>query len=348
MGSAGAQHWLPPQDSNNHQSGVHSLNDPPQPLTKSDRVPALRSKHPTLASFASAPPPQIDTDDKRWIGSHADQGFSTTQRTFSAPPPATDANAAVGKTLQISPGHGSFGQTLRAVSVPPPAQGATPKPISSNPPPPIKPARTINISPEIAIPSARAADPGPAPRAPLPPPKPSAPPQARELPGKSPELPPTSKAKTSAQAGEPLPGGVSTRWLAIGLGIAVVAITAIVVLTMPSAPEPQHVVTPAAGTATATPPSHADVRPSTEIITNPPGAEIVLRGALVANTPAHVVRPSYEALYLVRLRGHQPQLVALSPHSPDTIRIELHPTLGEPTAEPLPDQGAAPASEPTP
>ena len=66
--------------------------------------------------------------------------------------------------------------------------------------------------------------------------------------------------------------------------------------------------------------------PTTKISTNPSGAEIVYRGAVIANTPAAVARPDVEADYLLRKPGYQPQLVRLSGVSPREITLNLTPS----------------------
>jgi hypothetical protein len=64
---------------------------------------------------------------------------------------------------------------------------------------------------------------------------------------------------------------------------------------------------------------------TTEIVSEPSSAEIVVGGAVIGNTPARVVRGSSEADYLLRKQGYEPQLVRITPHSPKSITITLHP-----------------------
>ncbi|HEX7479014.1 MAG TPA: hypothetical protein VF331_14505 [Polyangiales bacterium] len=93
----------------------------------------------------------------------------------------------------------------------------------------------------------------------------------------------------------------------------------------------QHLVTPAGVAPAAT---HASSEPAhvvegavpanaTQIVSLPAGAELVLGGAIIANTPAQLPRPSYEIDYLVRLPGYESQLVRLGPGSPATILVNL-------------------------
>lgn len=71
----------------------------------------------------------------------------------------------------------------------------------------------------------------------------------------------------------------------------------------------------------------------TVIATEPSGAELLLDGAVVGNTPLEVVRPQSghpELTYVVRLRGFTQELVRLSPDSQPAIRVTLTPETGVP------------------
>jgi hypothetical protein len=135
----------------------------------------------------------------------------------------------------------------------------------------------------------------------------------------------------------------TTRLLAVCTLGTFAAILAIIVATTPAhAPPPATDVAPPHAVA----PAPVDARPTTEIVTHPAGAEIISRGALVANSPARVPRPSYESLYLVRLRGYQPQLVSLSPISPETIQIDLLPLVeATPNSNEIPEGANAQNTE---
>ncbi|HKU38235.1 MAG TPA: PEGA domain-containing protein, partial [Polyangiales bacterium] len=94
----------------------------------------------------------------------------------------------------------------------------------------------------------------------------------------------------------------------------------------------EHVVTPAEPnpaekTAAAAPqPEAANAAAgTTEIITDPPHAEVVVGGAVIGNTPAQVVRGDKDADYLLRKQGYEPQLVRVTPHSGKSISISLRP-----------------------
>ena len=83
-----------------------------------------------------------------------------------------------------------------------------------------------------------------------------------------------------------------------------------------------HAATPAQAAVSAA--------PVTELASSPPGAEVVLSGAVVANTPARIKRGSYEADYLVRLPGYQSQLIRIGPASPGQVTVHLLPLAAEP------------------
>lgn len=66
--------------------------------------------------------------------------------------------------------------------------------------------------------------------------------------------------------------------------------------------------------------------PLTLISTEPSGAELLVGGAVIGNTPLEVRRPGQgEELYLLRLRGFEPQMVKVSRHSREAMHITLAP-----------------------
>ena len=71
----------------------------------------------------------------------------------------------------------------------------------------------------------------------------------------------------------------------------------------------------------------------TQIVSTPPGAEVVASGAVIGNTPVRVPRTSTNTDYLVRMAGHEPQLVRVMPSSPETVSITLN-KLGAPAPAP--------------
>lgn len=91
----------------------------------------------------------------------------------------------------------------------------------------------------------------------------------------------------------------------------------------------EHVVTPAEPVAekAAAKPAQASASAAnvTEIVSDPPHAEVVLGGAVIGNTPAQVVRGPKEADYLLRKQGYESQLVRVTPHSGKSISITLRP-----------------------
>jgi hypothetical protein len=87
-----------------------------------------------------------------------------------------------------------------------------------------------------------------------------------------------------------------------------------------------------APTAAGTTPTPTAANPlHTLIVTEPAGAEIVLGGAVIGNTPSEVPRAAGEELYLLRLSGFESQLVRLTAHTRDVVRVTLKP-LGMPGA----------------
>lgn len=325
MGSAAAAEWIAQQ-----------VNVSPEvtPVTKSDRVPVNRSRQQTLHSYGSGPPPKIETDDKRWIGGNVEQNFNTTQRAFTAIPPQAavpNVQAAPSPTLRQAPPQSAtinLASTMRGMSVPPPTGSAPPKHA-----PAIQPMPTIKISPEIAV------------GAPVSEPQARAPtwtdPAARALPAQPPPLPhtrqvaPREPAQPTAAKRSPLLLGAKLKtffsdWSTGRVLLAMAGATGMAILGIILATTPSQITaaTPDPAAAHTVAPAPFDARPSTKIITSPTGAEIILRGALVANSPAPVPRPAYESLYLVRLHGYQPQLVSLSPSSPVEIHITLQPLVG--------------------
>jgi PEGA domain len=90
----------------------------------------------------------------------------------------------------------------------------------------------------------------------------------------------------------------------------------------------EHVVTPAEPAAEKVPKpaaTTASTAKTTEIVSDPPHAEVVLGGAVIGNTPAQVVRGPKEADYLLRKQGYESQLVRVTPHSGNSISITLRP-----------------------
>jgi hypothetical protein len=129
-------------------------------------------------------------------------------------------------------------------------------------------------------------------------------------------------------------GGAKRDWLFMGLFVAALGTTAAMLLSYQSggtvegaaldATNVEHAVNAAADAPATT----ADgVLPAnvTEIVSNPPSAEVLFGGAVIGNTPVRVARADFDAEYLVRLNGHDPQLVRVSANSPAKIVVSLKP-----------------------
>jgi hypothetical protein len=70
--------------------------------------------------------------------------------------------------------------------------------------------------------------------------------------------------------------------------------------------------------------AHASTRVvATELLSNPSGAEVVVAGAVVGNTPVRVARGDQDTDYLVRMSGYEPQLVRVNAVSPPSILVTL-------------------------
>jgi hypothetical protein len=66
--------------------------------------------------------------------------------------------------------------------------------------------------------------------------------------------------------------------------------------------------------------------PTTLIATEPSGAELLLGGAVLGNTPVAVARPvQNDETYFLRMRGFESQLVRISPQSGEAIRVTMVP-----------------------
>lgn len=84
--------------------------------------------------------------------------------------------------------------------------------------------------------------------------------------------------------------------------------------------------------AQASPPAApGPAHPITLISTEPSGAELLMGGAVIGNTPLEIARPAQgEELYMLRLRGFESQMVKLTAHSRETMHITMQPNV-EPT-----------------
>jgi 3-oxoacyl-ACP reductase-like protein len=130
--------------------------------------------------------------------------------------------------------------------------------------------------------------------------------------------------------------GVAAKdWLFVGLLVSALGITASMLLSYRSAPKQETAASPAttvehavnaATTPTGVAPAQQPVAANvTEITSNPPNAEVVYGGAVIGNTPLRVARADFNADYLLRLSGHESQLVRVTAASPGSILITLKP-----------------------
>jgi hypothetical protein len=63
--------------------------------------------------------------------------------------------------------------------------------------------------------------------------------------------------------------------------------------------------------------------PLTELRSDPPGAEVIVGGAVIGNTPVRVAHAEFDTDYLLRLGGYEPQLVRVTSASPNLIQVTL-------------------------
>jgi hypothetical protein len=131
------------------------------------------------------------------------------------------------------------------------------------------------------------------------------------------------------------------KWLRGAIGIGFIALSAPVIFWLFSMPDRQLLAVPVTTHNAATSPqppaapapqSEAAIksvelaRPMTLVSTEPSGAEMLMGGAVIGNTPLEVTRPAQgEELYLLRLRGFESQMVKLTAQSRDTMHITLLP-----------------------
>jgi hypothetical protein len=125
------------------------------------------------------------------------------------------------------------------------------------------------------------------------------------------------------------------RWRSVGAVVALLLIGAITFWFRRQASEASSVravpIDAAATSATQVPSV-----PRTVIATEPAGAELLLAGAVLGNTPVEVAKPEQgEETYLLRMRGFESQLVRITPQTSEAIRVTLLP-LGERIPSPLP------------
>lgn len=95
---------------------------------------------------------------------------------------------------------------------------------------------------------------------------------------------------------------------------------------------PEDTATQAASTAPAQQPQQAQAQPAssggiraTELRSDPVGAEVVVNGAVVGNTPVRVACSDTDVDYTLRLPGYESKIVRVGSQSPATISVTLRP-----------------------
>jgi hypothetical protein len=122
-------------------------------------------------------------------------------------------------------------------------------------------------------------------------------------------------------------------WLFVVLLVTALGVTASMLVSYRSQPAAEEVDDTAQHALTEGDPSQDDalnapqagVVRATELRTEPAGAEVIVSGAVVGNTPVRVARESADVEYTLRLAGYEPQLVRVGANSPATIKVTLQP-----------------------
>lgn len=112
------------------------------------------------------------------------------------------------------------------------------------------------------------------------------------------------------------------------VGVAVGASGLWWVTKVPPMAEPSTEKRPAVAPPRAEPVS-APARAKVMLASEPAGAEVVVRGAVIGNTPMRVPGTAHEALYLLRHRGYHAQLVRVSAQSGEVVVAVLRPLVEE-------------------
>ncbi len=119
---------------------------------------------------------------------------------------------------------------------------------------------------------------------------------------------------------------------------------------VPPAVDPTTVPTDVQPPPTPTP-APAPV-PHVSIVSEPAGAEVLLDGVMVGNTPVDVPRPTTGTQTVtLRLRGHRESTVQISPQTGDSVSLTLDPAAPPPSSgrrRPMPQPVVAPIAPPPP
>jgi hypothetical protein len=120
-------------------------------------------------------------------------------------------------------------------------------------------------------------------------------------------------------------------WLGlVTIGVVATALVVLAAYLKPrpdsvSAAQPSAVAVPAVAAAAEPAPPAVVPGPRIRVESEPTGAHVVYQGAVVGTTPTEVPLPQGEMLYLLRLPGHQSQLLQLSPTSDARIVVAMRP-----------------------
>jgi hypothetical protein len=104
--------------------------------------------------------------------------------------------------------------------------------------------------------------------------------------------------------------------------------------TIQGAPASSPTAIEASAVPTDVPGLAASVRRRIRVESAPSGAHVVFRGAVVGTTPTDVPAPESEELFLLRLPGHQTQLLQLSPTSDPRILVGAQAAVDAPAKPP--------------
>ena len=92
----------------------------------------------------------------------------------------------------------------------------------------------------------------------------------------------------------------------------------------PEEEEPTEDTAMQAASAEPAQPASSGVR-ATELRSEPVGAEVVVNGAVVGNTPVRVARSDSDVDYTLRLPGYESKVVRVGSQSPASIAVTLRP-----------------------
>ncbi len=121
----------------------------------------------------------------------------------------------------------------------------------------------------------------------------------------------------------------SKKFMILGLAsaaVVVVAVAGLFVVQKSQKPKASEKPKQEPGAQTTSTSSPLPDGPTTQVTSNPEGAELVHQGAVVGNTPTKVKRPTYEQIFLLRLPGYESQLLRISPSTGEKVHVTLRPS----------------------